>query len=146
MRNGSTDSAGEMVDTNLLVYAADATAGDRHGACVALIASLQSRQRLVVSTQVLNELYVTLTRVHRGPALTHAQASALVEKVAAAAAVVPLTASVTLRALEGVSQYQLAFWDALIWAAAREAGVTVVHTEDLPSAPVIEGVEFRSPF
>ena len=45
-----------------------------------------------------------------------------------------------------VSRHRLSFWDALIWAAARENGVTVIYTEDTPGAGEIEGVRYINPF
>ena len=58
----------------------------------------------------------------------------------------PLTPVLTFRALEAVPRYVMSFWDALIWAAAREHGITVIHTEDVQSAPEIEGVRYVNPF
>jgi predicted nucleic acid-binding protein len=42
--------------------------------------------------------------------------------------------------------YRLSFWDALIWATARNAGVPVVLSEDYQDGREIEGVRFVNPF
>ena len=146
MRSGSTGSPGEMVDSNVFVYAADPGAGDRRTRSLALIDDLRRRGALVVSAQVLNEVYSAVTRPGRPPCLPHTDARQFVEDIAAAALVVPLTAAVTLRALDAVERHQMSWWDALIWAAAREGGVSVIHTEGLPGLPEIEGVRNLNPF
>jgi predicted nucleic acid-binding protein len=40
----------------------------------------------------------------------------------------------------------LSFWDALIWAAAKENGIPVVYTEDFQHGRDIEGVRIINPF
>ena len=52
----------------------------------------------------------------------------------------------TLRALEAVSPHGFSFWDALIWAAAKENGISVVYTEDFQHGREIEGVRIINPF
>jgi predicted nucleic acid-binding protein len=48
-------------------------------------------------------------------------------------------------ALAAVERHRLPFWDAMLWAVAKENGVDEVLTEDLPPSPVIEGVRYRNP-
>jgi predicted nucleic acid-binding protein len=52
----------------------------------------------------------------------------------------------TLRALDGMPRHGFAFWDALIWAAARESGVSVIYTQDFQHGRDIEGVAIVDPF
>jgi predicted nucleic acid-binding protein len=56
-----------FVDTNILVYAHDLSAGDRHAKASAVIESLWEAETGVISTQVLQEFYVTVTRKIRNP-------------------------------------------------------------------------------
>jgi predicted nucleic acid-binding protein len=51
-----------FVDTNILVYAHDADAGEKHAAAAKTVADLWESRKGIISTQVLQELYVTLTR------------------------------------------------------------------------------------
>ncbi len=51
-----------FVDTNVLVYAEDLDAGDKHDAAVRLVTELWQSGEGVISIQVLQELFVTLTR------------------------------------------------------------------------------------
>src|SRR5689334_729897 len=53
---------GEFVDTNILIYAFDATAGDKRRVAVELITRLWADRRGCVSLQVLQEFYVAVTR------------------------------------------------------------------------------------
>ncbi|MBI2334102.1 MAG: PIN domain-containing protein, partial [Chloroflexi bacterium] len=52
----------EFVDTNILVYAFDNSAGKKRDAARALVETLWQEQRGALSVQVLQEFYVTLTR------------------------------------------------------------------------------------
>ena len=49
-------------------------------------------------------------------------------------------------ALDAVRAKQLPFWDAMLWAAAKRAGVTHILTEDLQDGFVLQGVAFINPF
>lgn len=58
----------------------------------------------------------------------------------------PVTAACVIEAIRGVATYQLAFWDALIWAVARLNQVPVILTEDLPGGRTsLEGVRYANP-
>jgi len=53
---------GEFVDTNVLIYAFDATAGEKRRVAVELITRLWLDRRGCISLQVLQEFYVAVTR------------------------------------------------------------------------------------
>ncbi len=142
----STATPKALVDTNILIYAADPAAGDQRDVAFGLIEQLTRHGELVVSVQVLNEFYHASTRTNKPPALTHEEASQTIQDLANAALVLPLTASVTPRALDAITRSSLSFWDALIWAAARENSVPLVYTEDFQHGQEIEGVRFVNPF
>lgn len=74
MQHGSTTSPGEIVDTNVLVYAHDPTDPAKQAQAIALIHHLLVRDRLTVTAQVLNEFYARATRPNKPPALSHADA------------------------------------------------------------------------
>ncbi|MGC8640578.1 MAG: PIN domain-containing protein [Isosphaeraceae bacterium] len=135
-----------LVGTNILIYAADPAAGDKRDVALGLIEQLTLRGELVVSAQVLNEFYHAATRTNKPPALSHEEASQTIQDLANAALVLPLTVSVTLRALDAITRTSLSFWDALIWAAARENSVPLVYTEDFQHGRDIDGVRFVNPF
>lgn len=60
--------------------------------------------------------------------------------------VIPLTSSMTLRALDAIPRHGFSFWDALVWAAAREQGAGVLFTEDFQHGRDVEGVRIVNPF
>ena len=49
-------------------------------------------------------------------------------------------------ALDAVKKHRLAFWDAMLWAAAQRAGVRHLLTEDLQDGFEFAGVSFVNPF
>jgi predicted nucleic acid-binding protein len=57
-----------------------------------------------------------------------------------------LTLTLQTRARQIAERYRLAFYDALIVASARNAGCTLLLTEDLQAEAVIDGVRIRNPF
>lgn len=143
---GPISTIREMVDTNIFVYAADPSAGVRRAASAELIHRLIDQDRLAVSAQVLNEFYWRATRPNRPPALTHEQAGQVVRVLADSSVVLPITRSVTLRALDAVARYSFSWWDALIWAVAAENGIPTLYTEDFQHGRDIEGVKIINPF
>jgi predicted nucleic acid-binding protein len=136
----------EMIDTNILVYAADPAAGERRARALELIRTLTDQDRLALSVQVLNEFYAVATRPNRPPSLPHDEARQIIVDLAAAAPIFPLTEEATFRALDAIPHHALSFWDALIWAVASLNGVTVIHTEDFQHGRDIEGVRINNPF
>ena len=135
-----------LLDTNVFIYAYDPSDPGKRAAAQALVDRLAGSGRLVVSAQTLNEFYRNATRANRTPSLSHNEARVAIERIAGAATVLPLTLAVCMRALDAVGRYQLPIWDALIWAAARENGISLIYTEDVPGRPEIEGVRYINPF
>lgn len=129
----------ELIDTNVLVYAHDRDAGIKHDRAKQLIHDLSEKNRLTFSTQVLNEFYVSVTRPRRANPLPHEEASQIVRDLSAAYTVLPLTSAITIRALNVMPLHVLSFWDALIWAAAKEYGIATIYSEDFQHDRDIEG-------
>jgi predicted nucleic acid-binding protein len=49
-------------------------------------------------------------------------------------------------AVRAVEQHRLSFWDAMQWAVAKQAGATLLLSEDLQHGRELEGVRFQNPF
>ena len=127
-----------FVDTNVLLYlfSADARKATRAEEVLA--------GRVVLSVQVLNEFAsVARRKMNMGwPALTQALAD-----VRHFADVRPLTVAVHERGLALARRYQLALYDALIAAAALEAGCHTLLSEDFQAGRVLESqLTLRNPF
>lgn len=103
-----------------------------------------SEMRLRTSTQVLQELYVTLTRkikVRRSPESARAHLDVL-----ATWPVITSDYSLIRAATELSDDSQFSFWDALIVMAAKRSGARHLYTEDLSHGQVISGIEVVNPF
>ena len=132
------------LDANVLVYRFDEAAPAKRGRAVELIDALGGRDA-VVPVQALAETARVLL-VKRRPPLTPDEVAGYVRRLAAAFTPVPLTAGVVAEAVRGAGAHGLSYFDAQIWAAAREAGATVVLSEDFQDGRVVEGVRFANPF
>jgi predicted nucleic acid-binding protein len=133
-----------FVDTNVLVYAHDAGAGHKREVAARVLEGLWRERRGLLSMQVLEELYVTLTRKVKKP-LSRARAREIV-RVYSEWEIVPLEASEILNASEIEERHRLSFWDAMIVATASTGGAERLLTEDLSHGQSIEGVRVENPF
>ncbi len=122
-------SAKCFVDTNILMYAHDTAAGEKHERARALVEGLWQARTGVVSTQVLQELIVNLRRKAAKP-LDPAAAREVVVDYLAWQVVVNSGESI-LHALDLEQQHRISFWDALIVHAAEVSGSSVLYSEDL---------------
>jgi len=132
-----------FVDTNILIYAHDVDAGDRHWRARKLVSELWESGFGMLSTQVLSEFYVNVTRKISTP-LDPATARALIEPYLSWQVQTPGPGSVLL-ASEIQQRHRISYWDALIIHAAVSGGATVLYSEDLNAGQIIEGVEVINP-
>jgi predicted nucleic acid-binding protein len=134
----------QFVDTNVLVYAHDLTAGEKHSRARALVEELWDTREGCLSVQVLQEFFVTTTR--KIPRPLDAQAAARVIDDLAhwhmhAPAIGDVLAAIDIHQGAGVS-----FWDAMILRSAKELGCATLHSEDLNPGQFYQGVQVRNPF
>ncbi|HLZ51520.1 MAG TPA: PIN domain-containing protein [Candidatus Acidoferrum sp.] len=118
-----------FVDTNILVYAHDLTQGAKHERARALVQSLWESENGVVSTQVLQELCVSLRRKVARPLPVEGTRKVIEDY--ASWEVVGNTAESVMEALEIEGRYGISFWDGLIVQAAGSCGADVIYSEDL---------------
>ncbi len=119
----------QFVDTNILVYAHDRSAGAKYERAQALIENLWHSGDGVLSTQVLQELCVNLLQKIRRP-LPVGEVRQLVVDYSTWQIVTNTAESVT-QALSLADRYRMSFWDALILQAAEAGGAAVLYSEDL---------------
>jgi predicted nucleic acid-binding protein len=136
-------SAKTFVDTNVLLYAYDADAGSKHAAAATILQELWRDGAGVLSTQVLQEFYVNVTRKIAMP-LPKPSARAVIDSYAVWC--VETTAAELAAAFRIEDEAGLGFWDALIVAAARKAGASRLLSEDLNAGQTIAGVRIENPF
>jgi len=118
-----------FLDTNILVYAHDRSAGAKHKRARAVVEQLWHSGQGVLSTQVLQELCVNLRRKATRP-LHIEETRRLIQDYLSWEVVVNSPGSV-VQALDLEARYRISFWDALILHAAEMAGATVLYSEDL---------------
>ncbi|MBI3472241.1 MAG: PIN domain-containing protein, partial [Candidatus Solibacter usitatus] len=133
-----------FVDTNVLVYAHDASAGEKRSVARSLLERLWNRGEACASIQVLQEFYVTVTRKapHR---LGSGEAAGIVRNLAAWVIFVPGFDDV-MAAIDLQQRLQISFWDAMILRSAVELDCELIWSEDLNAGQVYEGVSVANPF
>ncbi len=133
-----------FVDTNVLVYARDASEPEKQPRARDWLATLWETREGRLSFQVLTEYYVTVTRKLR-PGLTPDEAQSDVRDLLAWSPI-GLDQIVLEDAWAVERRYGLSVWDALIVAAAHAAGCTHLLTEDLVHGQDLDGVRIVNPF
>ena len=130
------------LDTNILVYSADSSAGERHRDARALLWRASDSDCVLV-LQAVAEFYRVVTRKDLAAAAT---ARAVVDRMLELFFVASATGIQLRDAILAVEQHQLSFWDAMLWATARGAGCSVLLTEDMQDGRELGGVTFVNPF
>jgi len=132
-----------FVDSNVLIYAHDADAGEKRIKAVETLRQLWDSGGGRMSVQVLQEFYVNVTKKLTTPVAS----STAREVVNAYGAWIrqPTSAVTVTRAIDIAALAQIQFWDALIVACAEEADATYVYSEDLCSGQIIAGVKVVNP-
>jgi predicted nucleic acid-binding protein len=133
-----------FLDTNVVVYLYDTDAPAKQEVARALIGREGPAGRLVVSTQVLQEFYVTVTRKLASP-LSEKAAEEATRALAAFDVVTP-DAELVLEAIALARRDQVSLWDALVVAAARRARCSVLLSEDLQDGRRFGALRVENPF
>ena len=135
---------GTFVDTNVLVYAYDVDAGEKHHLAKARLQALWENKSGSLSSQVLQEFYVTVTRKLAKP-LRRQIARDVVSTYAAWPVHRPEVDDI-ISASELEERHRLSFWDALIVVSARRSGAQEILTEDLQDGQRLDGLLVVNPF
>jgi predicted nucleic acid-binding protein len=133
-----------FADTNLLVYARDASDPEKHTTARSWMEHLWTSASGRLSVQVLQEYYVTVTRKLQ-PGLPKEEARADVRDLAVWLPI-RIDGSIVEAAWDVEDRYGLSFWDALIVSAAQAAGCGILLTEDLQHDLDIDGLRVVDPF
>lgn len=133
-----------FLDTNILVYAYDLSAGLKHTLAAQLVEECWENQNGCLSLQVLQEFFVTVTRKIIMP-LDHQTARQIVADLTQWRLHTP-KASDLLQAIDLQQIYQLVFWDALVVQSAASMGCKQLFSEDLNHGQVYGIVQVINPF
>jgi predicted nucleic acid-binding protein len=138
----SISVARSFIDTNILVYADDAFDPRKQQLALDLVVDLRARQEGVLSTQVLQEYFVTATRKL---GLDAHVARQRVTQFGRFELIQP-TLDMLLAAMDLQQNHSLSFWDALIVQTASAARCRVLYSEDMQAGARIGEVFIVNPF
>ena len=130
-----------FVDTNVLVYVFDDDSPHKQKIARELLD--QEADRIVLSTQVLGEFYVTVTRKLARPLSTDRAVEAL--DALCELPIHALGAGIVRLAVRRSARSQVSYWDALIIETALAAGATVLLTEDLQNGQKFGSLRVTNP-
>jgi predicted nucleic acid-binding protein len=131
-----------FIDTNVLIYAADAADPEKQAIAQEVVRNLRRTGAGVISTQVMQEFFATLMKKLRFSSLDAKRLTMTLTSFE----VVSMHPGLVEAAMDLTILEQLSFWDALLLAAAREARCPTLLTEDLPGKAQVAGITFVSPF
>ncbi|PDV99141.1 PIN domain-containing protein [Candidatus Viridilinea mediisalina] len=134
----------QFIDTNILIYAHDRSAGVKHQQARDLIATLWQHGNGCLSIQVLQEFYVNVTRKVAHP-LSPENASQIIADLSNWTVHQPNVADL-LEAIRIQQRFQLSFWDAMILVSALRLDCHTLWSEDLNSGQQYEQLRVLNPF
>lgn len=129
-------------DTNILVYADDASSPRKQRRAIALIAEHYRSGSAVVSLQVLQEYFAAATRKLR----VDAELAQRKVELLARGRVIRFEPHDVIASIELHRLARISFWDAMIVHAARLAGAEILYSEDLQHRSAVGGVAVLNPF
>lgn len=130
------------LDTNILIYAVDRDAGERHEQAREIVGQAAQRD-CVLTLQALSEFFHAATRKKL---LDSLHASAFVRDWCDVFHVTSADDMALVDAMDAVAEHQLSFWDAMLWATARQSGCSSIVSEDMQGSRRLGGIEFINPF
>lgn len=133
-----------FVDTNVLVYLFDADSPDKQAKAREILEQDKQSSHLVLSTQVLQEFYVTVTRKLAVPLASDDALEAV--KRFAKLHVVYADVQTVLDAIALSQRHTISMWDGLILQAAINSGCGRLLTEDLHDGWELHGLKVENPF
>ncbi len=133
-----------FLDSNVLVYAHDISAGTKNETARNIVGTLWTQGSGVLSTQVIQEFFVTVTRKLPKPVEVPTAQKVIADLLNWE--VVINDGKSILGAIELMKRYKYSFWDSLIVQAALQSGAAVLMSEDLSYRQKIKGMRIENPF
>ena len=131
-----------FIDSNILVYILDNDQLEKQKKAKKVLQTIVSSQYGVVSTQVLQETFVSAVKKLN---IDPIHAKGFLQRLPFHQTVT-ITSDLVFQAIDCSVLNQLSFWDALIMASAASANCRELWTEDLNDGQRILGVTIRNPF
>lgn len=136
---------GEFIDTNIFIYLFDETDERKRNIAEQLIHRALEKRNACISYQVVQEVLNVVTRKLPSP-MNAENAQRFLEQILTPLWRIMPSQALYRRGLNVQSRYGFGFYDALMIAAALEAGCTRLQTEDLQHGQQIEGLLIHNPF
>jgi predicted nucleic acid-binding protein len=130
------------LDTNILVYAEGMNGASRRDRVLNLLTALP-QEEVVLPAQVLGELFHVLVR-KAGRSGTEARAAVLAWRDSFV--VIPTSTQSLTAALDLSADHHFGIWDAIVFAAAAQAGCRLLLSEDLQDGFTWGGMTVANPF
>lgn len=137
--------SGEFIDSNVFVYLFDETDPYKREAAQSLVREASASGAGRISFQVVQEMLNVITRKLAAPASAD-DARRFLDQVLLPLWHIMPSPALYRRGLDIQARYGYGFYDALIVAAALEAGCTCLFSEDLQHGQKIEGLTIENPF
>jgi len=135
-------SARSFLDSNILVYTDDAGAPEKQARALDLLERCRTDRTGILSTQVLQEYFVTATKKLKiSPEIVRRKT-----ELFGRFELVRIGFDDILAAIDRHRLHQISFWDALIVRAALQSGCSILFSEDLQAGRRIDGLEIVNPF
>lgn len=133
-----------FLDTNVFVYAFDADAGNKFTKAQSILKDCWENQSGAISTQVLQEFYVTIT--HKLANKVDRQSARNIVQTYKAWPLHNITTDDIIEASEFEEQNKFSFWDSLIVVAAQKTGAGILYSEDMQDGRQIGNLTIVNPF
>ncbi len=133
-----------FLDTNILVYAYDLDEKSKRQTAKAILVDCWNNRSGIISTQVLQEFYVTLTR-KLSSKLPATEARAVIRDFFPWS-IYQIAPTDIAEASEIEDQYGYTFWDSLVITAARNASAEVLYSEDMQDGQKLGDLKIINPF
>lgn len=130
------------IDTNILIYAIDADAGNRHKMAIKVLERAITCDCLL-TLQVLSEFFNVLTRKNQ---VSVHDATKHVEAFMEIFPVVAAKQDTLKQAIRMVSEHSFSFWDAMLFATAEEGDVNILLSEDFQHGRLVRNMRVVNPF
>jgi predicted nucleic acid-binding protein len=137
-----------LVDTNVLVYRFDSRFPDKQARATELLRAGIADRAARIPHQAILEFVAAVTRPLKGhgPLLDAADAHREAEELLTQFDVLYPTDAVVRLALRGMAAYQLAWFDAHLWAYAEHYGLAEIWSEDFQHGRFYGTVRIVNPF
>ena len=133
-----------FIDTNIIIYAYDNSAGYKQKIASDILIKLWNTGNALISTQVLEELFVNITRKIPNP-LAVLEARTLISDLMHWDTVV-VDNEIIINSIDIFVKHRFSFWDSLIMTSAVKGGASFLYSEDFQHGITVEGIKIINPF